>query len=274
MTLLHELKRIGLSDNESRVYLAMLELGPATMLQIGAKAEVNRPTAYAQIESLKKKGLVNVEARGKKHLFRAESPEQLERLLGQEQKAFDEKHGELAKMLPELLTLHNLAEHKPIVRYFDGKEGLLRMHEEFLKTKEKKIYAISAIDEVYRVFPDHQQLYRSRRIQKKIRSKLIYTSVKGDYLQREDVAALRETRFVAQEQFPFSVDLTIFDDSVAIASLRGKLLGLIIKNRDIADSFRGMFHFFGRCCSKSFLSQIPCTCMVFGTKRKYQKYTD
>lgn len=242
MTLLQELKSVGLSENEARVYLAMLELGPATMLQIAAKAEVKRPTAYAEIESLKKKRLVSVAVRGKKHLFRAESPEEFERLLSEEQKTFEEKHSELTKALPELLTLHSLAEHKPIVRYFEGKEGLSRMQEEFLKAKEKQVLVISAIDEVNRVFPDHHESYRIRRIAKKIRSQLIYTSERGDYLRGQNRDMLRETRFVDPKGFSFNVDITIFDNTVAIASLKGKLLGVLITNHEVASSFKGLFN--------------------------------
>lgn len=55
--MLAQLKHIGLSENEAKVYLAMLELGPSPMLEIAAKAGINRPTAYAQLEALKKGGL-------------------------------------------------------------------------------------------------------------------------------------------------------------------------------------------------------------------------
>ena len=64
--MLTQLKHIGLSENEAKVYLAMLELGPSPVLEIAAKAGINRPTAYAQIESLKKMGLVSMQTKGKK----------------------------------------------------------------------------------------------------------------------------------------------------------------------------------------------------------------
>ena len=73
----NQLKNLGLSDNEAKVYTAMLELGPATVLEISAKAGVNRPTTYVQVESLKKMGLVSTQTKGKKQLFIAQSPEQL-----------------------------------------------------------------------------------------------------------------------------------------------------------------------------------------------------
>jgi len=61
--MLTQLKHIGLSNNEAKVYLAMLELGPSPVLDIAAKAAINRPTTYVQIELLKKKGLVSIKFR-------------------------------------------------------------------------------------------------------------------------------------------------------------------------------------------------------------------
>lgn len=243
--MLPELKSIGLSDKEARVYLAMLELGPATMLEIATKADINRPTAYVQIEALKKMGLVSTQTKGKKHLFMAESPAQLEVILDREEKGVEQKKDELIKILPELSTLYNLADEKPLVRFFEGKEGLLRMQEEFLKTKDKTIYGIFAVDDVFKIFPNHLDSYTPKRIAKKIRSKVLYTSEKGPFL-KSDEQMLREARFIDPKNLPFSIDMTIFDDSVAISSLRGKVGGTIITNSEITKSFRGIFELLWR----------------------------
>ncbi len=97
-----QLKAAGLSDNEAKVYLAMLELGPAPVQEIAAKAGVNRPTAYVQIEALKKKHLASTQARGKKTFFIAETPENLESLLNKEGVELEARRAELLKAMPEL----------------------------------------------------------------------------------------------------------------------------------------------------------------------------
>lgn len=241
--MLVELKNIGLSDKEAKVYLAMLELGPATMLEIAAKANVNRPTAYVQIESLKKMGLVSTHTKGNKKLFTAESPTQLEFILNQEEKIVEQKRDQLQKVLVDLIALYNLAEEKPLVRYFEGKEGLLRMQEEFLKTKDKMILGIFSVDDLRKVFPDHPNTYTPRRVQKKIRSRSIYTSTAGPVLDKDNKNVLRETKYVSPEKLPISTDLTIFDNHIAISSLKGKIGGTIISHPEIASSFKAIFNF-------------------------------
>ena len=240
--MLNQLKNIGLSENEAKVYMAMLELGPSTMLQIAGKAGINRPTAYAQLESLKKRGLVSMVSKGKKSLFAAEAPNQLESMLEREEKDIELKKEELGRVLPDLATMYNLGGEKPVVRFFEGIEGLMKMQDEFLKSKEKMIYAIAAMDDVLKVFPNQKKAYAPRRVAKGIRSKMLYTSSAGVMFPPHDEQMLRETKFVSPDKLPFSADITIWDDHVAITSVRGKLSGVIITHPEIANSFKNLFN--------------------------------
>jgi len=46
--MLNQLKHIGLSENEAKVYLAMLELGPSPVLEIATKAGINKDYPKAE----------------------------------------------------------------------------------------------------------------------------------------------------------------------------------------------------------------------------------
>src|SRR3989344_3206057 len=134
MVNINQLKTLGLSENEAKVYLAMLELGPASVMEISQKSGINRPTAYVQIESLKKLGLVSTQTKGKKQLFIAESPDQLEFVLDRQASELKRKQSELNKILPDLLNAYRSSGTEPQVRFFEGKEGILRMQEIVLKS--------------------------------------------------------------------------------------------------------------------------------------------
>ena len=240
--MINQLKDIGLSENEAKVYMAMLELGPATVLEISAKAGVNRPTTYVQIESLKKMGLVSTQVKGKKQLFIAESPEQLEFVIEREKKAIEQKTDELQTVLPELINLFNLAGEKPQVRFLEGKEGLMKMQDELLRSKTKEVVGFTSTESVLRIFPDHVKNYAPRRVKKGIKSKVIYTDARGQVLERNDEKMLREAKYVSPEKFPFKSDITIYDDNIAISALEGKVVGVIITHKELANSFRALFN--------------------------------
>ena len=240
--MLERLKNIGLSDNEAKVYMAMLELGPSPVVEIARKAEVNRPTAYVQIESLKKKGLISMLTKGKKHLFIAESPEQIEFIIEREKGELERKTEEFKKLLPDLMAAFNVSGQKPQVRFFEGKEGLIKLQDEFLKNKSKESITLSSADDVMNIFPGHPQKYTPRRVQRGIKSRLIYTSSKGPFL-KSDPSLLREVRFISPEKMPFGLDVSIYDDIVSISNLKGAISGVIIRNQSIANSFRNLLNF-------------------------------
>lgn len=52
MNIQHILEKIGLSKNESAIYLALLELGPSQIAKISEKALIHRPLVYKALPSL------------------------------------------------------------------------------------------------------------------------------------------------------------------------------------------------------------------------------
>ena len=118
------LKLLGLSDKEAKVYLALLELGATTVIQIAQKAGVNRPTAYVQIETLTGLGLVSSYMKGKKRFFAAEPPERLGELIELKKSEIKDQQDRLQEILPELEMLFTTSGERPIVRFFEGREGI------------------------------------------------------------------------------------------------------------------------------------------------------
>lgn len=241
--MISQLKAAGLSDNEAKVYLAMLELGPAPVQEISRKAGVNRPTAYVQIEALKKKHLASTQTRGKKTFFIAESPENLESLLNKESSELEARRAEVLRALPELAAAFVMTDDKPVVRYFEGKEGLVKIRQEVLRCKEKLVRSIAHLEDTFAVFPDASKKNTSERVKHGIRSKFIYTTNKGPILKSSDKANLRESKFISPKKLPISFDFTVFDDKVMFEILQSKLGGIIIQNKEIAQSFKNLFDF-------------------------------
>jgi predicted transcriptional regulator len=119
------LKSLGLSDNESKVYVAMLSLGSATILSISKSSEIKRTTVYSVLESLNTKGLTRVEIKGFKKLYAAEHPSRLESML-------DMRKVELGKLLPELEGIYNLKGGESFIKYYESSEAIKNVHYELL----------------------------------------------------------------------------------------------------------------------------------------------
>lgn len=237
-----ELKNLGLSEKETKIYLASLELGPETILKISRIAGVNRPTTYVQVESLMKKGLMSTFLKGKKRYFSAEPPERLLGLVDVARKDFEEKEKSFKNILPELKNVFNVSGERPKVRFYEGKEGIKAIQEDILKSKFESSEEFSAIDPSHKLFPPGPKDHRSK-IKKKhkgIPTRVIYTSSKGPILPKKEGSVL--TRFIPPEKFPFSNEIVVYGNKVAIASYEKKIIGIIIESKAVADTLRAIFN--------------------------------
>lgn len=237
-----DLERFGLSEKEAKVYLAALELGPATATHIAQKARVNRATTYVQIEELMKMGLMSTHERDKTTLFAAESPEALKRRLLRTEERVKAGLSALGGILPELLKIYEYAEEKPKVRFFEGKEGLLSIRDDFLKTKDKKIEEVYSMDEIRNVFSEKElQESLAIRKQKGIKARGIYIRKEGK-VPNVPLPNLTDVRIVPHDRFPIHSDILLYDQKVAIISLKGKPVGVIIDHKEIAETLRTIFN--------------------------------
>lgn len=237
-----ELIKIGLSPKGAKIYLAALELGYASVMEIAKKAEINRPTAYVILENLMKKGLISTFEKGKKRYFAAESPDKLEDLVQKNKLEISKQEKELKTLIPELNVLYNLGGEKPKVRFFEGKEGLRSIREDMLKSKIKRLDEIIPLDDVYKALPPSPTDHRKEmaRKLKNVKAKIIYTTSRGSILHKKE--GFKERRFVPINKFPFSSEINIYDNKIAVASCKGKITGVIIESREMASTMRYLFN--------------------------------
>ena len=241
--MIKELQDFGLSDKEARVYLAALEIGRATADQLAKHAKIVRSTTYVQLESLMKKGLMSTYEEGKKTYFAPESPEYLKRTFELKRQDFDAKEKELGALLPGLVQMFASAGDKPIVRFFAGKEGITAMRRETLELKKgEEIYIIYCYDALKDIYTQEELLdYTSKRVERGIQVRSIYTKKEGQ-LAKDDITPLAERRFIPYDKMPVTSDFFIYQDRVAIMSLKGSVFGVVIESKEISQSFRTLFH--------------------------------
>jgi sugar-specific transcriptional regulator TrmB len=232
-----ELENIGFSDKESRVYLAALELGPATAQQVAAKATVNRPTTYVAIESLIKRGLMSSIQKGKKRFFVAEPPETLVSVLKQQKQELKTKEEAISSIMGDLRILSLGSKDRPQVVFYEGREGIERMREQIRATGILAVEEFANIDHSYDEFPpsedDHRQWFRKN---KKIR--LIYSSQNGIELPSSELGVTRKR--ISYEKYPFESDISVNGPLLSIVHFY-PLIGVQIFNAGMARTMSRLF---------------------------------
>ena len=240
--MIKELQDIGLSEKEAKIYSAALELGAATADQLAKHSKIVRSTTYVQLESLMEKGLMSTYEQGKKTFFAPETPKLLKRFLAKQKENIGAKENDLASFLPDLLRQFEGAGERPVVRFFPGKEGVATVREEMLNCKDKKTYAIFSPEHLSNIFgSEYLDGYSNRRKGKGIHSKGIY--IHKEYFGRAGLDELTERKFLPREKFPLTIEISIFDNNTVIFPLEGALFGMMITNKQIADSMKVFFNF-------------------------------
>ncbi|MBI4150537.1 hypothetical protein HY492_00250 [Candidatus Woesearchaeota archaeon] len=229
------LKDWGLSEKEATVYLALLQLGPATVNQVAERADLIRTTTYDILKTLRERGLVGSLVRNKILHFTAEDPQKLISSL-------DEKKQRIQEVLGNLRKLQTAIPEGPVVELLEGKEGIKSVFNDLLKVR-KPIVAFGDVSTLFTLLPFAAQHQVQKRAELGISLKLL-TERTPDTLRiikANDKKALRETRFIPRMK-DVPIAQYVYGDNVALLMTDiNNPLGLIIRHPTFAKEQRILF---------------------------------
>ena len=162
--MLQELKQAGLTENESKVYLALVDNGSSLAGRISRLTGLHRRTVYDVTEMLIKKGLIGYILKNNRRYFEASNPNRILELL-------QEKEDILTPIVTNLLEKYNTKKEKQETNFYKGKEGLKAIFEDQLNYKE--ILILGASPQAYEILKFYFKWYDEKRTKKKIKVKII-----------------------------------------------------------------------------------------------------
>lgn len=234
------LQEIGLTDKEASVYLALLAADNSSVVELAGKTEIKRPTVYVVLESLAKKGLVSETTIGKKVHYQAEPPERLETFVERQKIVLDERAKRLKDIIPEIKSVQRESGERPVVKFFEGKEGILSTIEGLYdgEASHQPVYLLYSKDLLDEVFlPGEMSKYKAKRLSLGIKSKVLYNYSQGERPSDETGERLK----VDEKKYPFTCDISVWRDKVTISVLGRTLSGIFIQSQDFANTMRSLF---------------------------------
>jgi len=221
------LETAGLTRVEAKVYMTLIDLGPSLAGQITKKSGIHRRTIYDALDRLAEKGLISYIVKNNRKYFEAASPERIVDLI-------KEKEAEIKKDIPDLMSLFSKTKAKEETLFFKGKDGLKTAFEDQI-SEGKEILVLGASPEAGEIMQFYFKWYNKRRQEKKIHINFIANVESKGKIK----APLSEIRYLP-DLGPAAIN--IYADKVAIIlwSME-KPVAIIIKNKDISDSYRIFF---------------------------------
>mgnify|MGYP001616513704 FL=1 len=228
------LEQLGLHGKKADVYLAALELGSSSVLDIARKAGIKRTTGYDVLLDLKEKGYIYETVKGKKRLFIAEDPEKIQKMLREKESFFSE-------ILPHLKSIYNVSGVKPKIRFYEGKAGLREVYSDILKYSGE-ILAFGSEHVVSALGKDWTESYIKSRVQKNIRMRIIASGTElTKNFTDQDQTQLRTSKLVDPKKYPFSIEINIYGfQKVALMSAKEET-GIIIEGKEIYSTLKLIF---------------------------------
>ena len=144
MNIVYQLTRLGLNGRQARVYLAMLQLGPASAIEIAKYTKFKHPTVYDVLDVLEERGLITESLVNGRKMFAPEDPSAFLRLE-------EERKSALESVLPDLRDLYLGGTHRTRIHFYEGRAGVLAVRSELLNVKSKEYFYFGAVQEMMRL---------------------------------------------------------------------------------------------------------------------------
>jgi len=230
------LQKLGLSNLEIQVYLALLQSGSIPASSLARKLNLNRSTTRYTLENLRKKRLSIQIEKNKTFYFTAQSPEHIPVLLREQKANLSQQEYAISKIINDLKDLQNPNAKIPKVQFFEGINGLIDMYQDILKECKKTksdIYGHSRIlaeDMSPRLWDFLANKYTPERLEMGNKAYMIWNeSLKDSESLKQDKDINRTSLFVPEKNFPLETGLQIYGGKVAFYS-RQDMTGVIIEN--------------------------------------------
>jgi sugar-specific transcriptional regulator TrmB len=235
------LEKAGLTKSEAKVYLALLKIGESTAGPIVDEAKITRSKIYDILERLKNKGLVSFITKDSTKYFSSADPSNILDYLDKKELEIEKQKKEIKNFIPELEKQYKRALEKKIAEIFVGIKGMENAFKVLVENFDPKIpyfaFGAGKGENIEQVITFFSKLHL-KRIEKKIKSYILFNESSRGLFKNQEKSRLVETRYLKQST-PSAIN--IYGDYTVIAILGEELVTILIRNKETADSFREYF---------------------------------
>ncbi len=240
------LAEYGFDEKESRIYLAGLEIGSATVLELSRRTALPRTTLYPILENLCRRGFFRLRKVKGHTQYAAEPPTTFLKRLEDRQKTF-------RQILPELESLHATAEERVGVTMYEGSDGFRQFWQKLFRSGVKE-YCLLTSATGLREYVHEEYLVKhviATRMKLGIKSRqLLPENTMTKKVVATDFQQLRESRYLSPD-VKLPATILIFGKEVAFITTRKENSVILVASGDIAVTLRTTFELMWTCSKKT-----------------------
>ena len=238
------LNELGLTKTQAEIMAFLLENGLSKASLIAQKTSVPRGVAYKGLDELLALGLVEKKETGTVARFQAEHPIKLEKIIENKEKEAGQARQKLTGLLPELVSMYNLANHKPGVFFYEGEEGIEQVLNDSLESKTE-IYTYADLDVISGSVKEINARYAKERDKRGIKKKIIVpdTEANHKFFLNFD-KTITEIRYLGKDFYQFQTGMQIYDGKISYQVIEAnRKLAIIIQDPNVYQMHKLLFEF-------------------------------
>jgi len=230
------LEELGLTKNEVKVYLALLELGSTPAGKLIKKVGMHRGIVYDLVDLLSNKGLVSYVIKANRKYFEAHDPERLKEYLESKKSDLEQKKDELDKIIPELQLKRALSKEEQEGTIYKGKKGLKSIFEDIINEKKEWCVfgATGRFKELFHAYFIH---FHNKRAKARIPLKIIF---KEEVRKQNRKLKLCKIKYLPDSYITPSTTY-IYGDKIVIINWSIEPIAFLMRSKQVADSYRSFF---------------------------------
>lgn len=236
-----QLEQLGLTEGESKVYMALLTLGPSTVGPIVKKSKIAYSNIYDVLQRLIEKGLASFIIKEKTKHFQAVEPMRIKDYLDKREAEIEKDKKTFEKLLPDLEKLKKFVGKEENVEIFIGEKGL--------KTAYEILYKNFAKGDIERYFYVYDQRYykTAEKFYFKILNLFKLKGVKYMGIANEEYRGTKlakaTSKFLNQRyvSFPVPGNIDIFKDRLLLIVWGERPIGILIQSTEVVENFSNYF---------------------------------
>ncbi|MFA6023303.1 MAG: helix-turn-helix domain-containing protein [Candidatus Pacearchaeota archaeon] len=236
-----ELKTLGLTNGEIKVYSAILNIGSSSINNIHEKTGMERRAIYDIINKLIEKGLISYTIERGKRTYQCAPTQKLKELINLKKQEIEE----FEKILPDINKTYNSLKPDINIEIFRGKEGIKTLFEDMLNYKEN--FFIGGRWYVAKEMPLFWENYDKRRIKKGVKwnNLVLYDALK------QPTNKFVETKTLPKEFSGSPAIIWIYGNKVVNVIWKDYFIALLIESEDIANNYKKYFDYLWKAVAKS-----------------------
>lgn len=238
------LTRLGLSDSEIAIYLALVSGGSRTASELVKLTRGKRPTVYYALRQLIDRGLCHKAGGTGVERFQAEPPKALRRILADRMRDLEDLGRDVEVAIPALEKKGGDAfEGMPAVSFYEGEAAMRQAIMDTLYCRSRHIdYLVPADNFFWQAGKAFGAEYVRERVARKITTRNLWEKPLDAETMRKTYASLSQVRILPKAMHgTFRTSVLAYDDCVLYVSSRKNGYALLVRSKEHVEFMRATF---------------------------------